>query len=226
MYEEVLDADRCPYNVCSISFALARTFIGQHHYAKGMANAMTAGYGLFDGNHMIGALVFQNASSEAARATVFGGDYRPHITDLHRLVILDVTPRNAESWFIAQCLRRLKKAKPHIWGILSFADPSAGHCGTIYQATNAVYSGLTAAGKPIYVDGDGRQRHSRQCGKNVGVAEAARRGWTAKANSPKHRYCLLTPDHRRHRKELNGLLRLENLPYPRPQSTNNGKATH
>ena len=61
-----------------------------------------------------------------------------HVHELNRLVV-DKQPRNVLSWFVAECLRRLP---PMI--VVSFADTEQGHHGYIYQATNWIYTGLSA----------------------------------------------------------------------------------
>ena len=129
-----------------------------------MANTMTEGYGLFEGRHLRGVLVFQTPCCENVRASVFGPDDRDRVTELHRLVLVDDTPRNTESYFIASACACLKRARPGLHAVLTFADPSAGHLGIIYQASNAAYSGLTKPRRARYGDPDGRLRHRRQCG--------------------------------------------------------------
>ncbi|MEV7775380.1 hypothetical protein [Kitasatospora sp. NPDC086791] len=63
-------------------------------------------------------------------------------------------PANSESWFLARCFEDLLAAG--VRGVVSFADPvprrdaagrlvAVGHVGTIYQATNGVYTGRAAA---------------------------------------------------------------------------------
>ena len=209
------------YDVKRIDYATAKAFICQHHYAKGCQRTTTAAYGLFEREWLIGVLMFACPCSEAVRSKPFGPEYRDHVTELHRLAILDVTPKNTESWFIARCLNKLKEDRPHIWAVPSFADPTFGHVGTIYQATNALYYGQGKRER-FYVDASGRIRHKRQCGRNIGPEEAAELGWTPKVMLPKHRYCFLLPDNRRHRAELQDRLTFEGAPYPKANVSANG----
>jgi len=120
---------------------------------------------------------------------------------LHRLHILDVTPRNTESWFISRCLKELKKIKPKIWAVLSFADKTEGHEGIIYKATNAYRLGSTGRAK-FYIDQEGRLRHPRQNGVNITESTAAEIGWKTVMRDAKNRYMWLLPDNKRHKKEL------------------------
>lgn len=209
------------YKVERLSLADARPFFVRNHYCHGCGNAPAAIYGLRDGRCLIGALMFQRPGSEATCAQVFGVGAKLAVTGLHRLCILDVTPRNTESWFIARCLRLLKEDRPQFKAVLTFADPSAGHVGTIYQASNARYYG-TGKREKRFTAGDGSRRSRRQCGVNLSDAEAEARGWTVAFDPPKHRYCLLVPEDASERRVLQTELRLAAAPYPKHDVTCNG----
>lgn len=214
------DYDPLSYSVRPIDFKTAREFVVQNHYSKGMTNNTSGAFGLFDKAFLIGVLSFSTPCSENVRGSVFGQDWKDRVTELSRLVILDVTPPNAESYFIARCLNQLKQDRPDLWAVVSFADPSAGHLGIIYQASNGLYYGQSTT-STAYLDTDGRLRHRRQCGRNISVSEAISRGWTPSARQGKHRYCFFLPDNRRHRNELLDRTLLARRPYPKG-STNNG----
>lgn len=170
-------------------------------------------WGLFAGETLIGVCAFATPNSENVRSSVFGPEYKQHVTELHRLVILDVTPTNTESWFIARALRGLKQYRPGIWAVLSFADSTEGHNGTIYQATNALFTGTTSRAR-FWRDPTGRLRHPRQNGHNVTPAEAKEMGWKPEMREAKRRYLFLLPDDRRHKKTLVSLLKQTPMPYP------------
>jgi hypothetical protein len=63
--------------------------------------------------------------------------------ELSRLWVSDEMPRNTESWFIAQTIRWLRKNRPDVELLVSYADPSRGHQGTIYKAANWKPDGKT-----------------------------------------------------------------------------------
>lgn len=215
------EEDRIAYGVVPLPFKVARDFVQEHHYAKGCHNGPTLSVGLIDGPCLIGVLMFATPCSENVRASVFGPDRRHCVTELHRLVVLDVTPRNTESWFIARSLSLLRSECPHIDAVVSFADETYGHTGIIYQASNAYYYG-TSPGQRAYLDPTGRLRHKRQCGHNVTREEAAERGWETIQTGRKHRYCLLMDRGKRHARGLRGSLRLERYDYPRPLGVTRG----
>jgi hypothetical protein len=63
--------------------------------------------------------------------------------ELARLYIEDVTPKNTETWFISRAIRLIAKNRPDVELLVSYADPSAGHSGTIYRAGNWIADGRT-----------------------------------------------------------------------------------
>lgn len=205
----------CGWEVRPVAFATARTFVEEHHYAKGMHNGPTALFGLWDGEALLGVVAFATPCSEAVRSSVFGPEHKGRVTELSRVVLLDAAPHNSESFFVSRALGLLKERRPDIWAVLSFADTAHGHVGTIYQATNLWYAGRSKSAQH-FIDAEGRIRHRRQCGTNITTAEALARGWTPGRSGVKHRYIASLPDDRRHEKALANLLQLQRItPYPK-----------
>ncbi len=85
----------------------------------------------------VGTCVYAMPPREAAKR--YGGE----TWELARLWIEDKVPRNGETWFIAQSIRYIKKHFPTVEVLVSYADPSAGHAGTIYKAANWIADGRT-----------------------------------------------------------------------------------
>ena len=179
----------------------AREYIIRHHYSRGCHNRPSPTYGLFDKDALIGVIAFAMPCSERVRSSVFGETLKGSVIELHRLHILDCTPKNTESWFISRALKMLKAERPDINAVITFSDTSEGHTGVVYRATNAYSIGST--GRIVfYRDTSGRLRHPRQCGKNITRAEAGRRGWTPEVRASKNRFLYLLADNKRHKKEL------------------------
>lgn len=189
------------YEVKRIATKPAREYIKKNHYSHGCHNGPSPCYGLFDGDNLIGVLMFATPCSENVRASVFGPEHKDWVTELHRLHILDVTPKNAESYFIARCLKLLKKDKPEIKAVLSFSDRTEGHDGTIYKATNAYRVGSTGSAT-FFIDADGRLRHPRQNGVNITKSMAAERGWEPAKRAAKNRYLYLLPASKAEKRRL------------------------
>jgi len=200
------------YTISRIKAAVAKPFVIEHHYSHGIHNGPMT-WGLFDKEELIGVIAFATPSSENVRRSVFGENYKDSVTELHRLVILDCTPKNTESWFISRALKALKEERPKYNAVLSFADPTEGHLGTIYQATNAIFTGTSSPAR-FYIDETGRLRHPRQNGHNVTRAEANARGWTVTNRLGKYRYLYLLGN-KRERHYMKTKLLLPSLEYPK-----------
>ena len=138
-------------------------FIEKHHYSHNVNGVQSLyHYGLFtEGNFglpkMIGAMMYAHPSMPATAAK-----YNPINPDkcleLRRLVCIDDTPKNTESYFIGQSFKLLKR-DTDMEVIVSFADQHHGHTGVIYKATNFDYLGETGKGRILMVDG--KEMHSR-----------------------------------------------------------------
>ena len=206
---EALNMDR--YSVRQIPGGVGKSFIRQYHYSHSCHNGPMC-WGLFDGDELIGVCAFATPGSENVRRSVFGPGRESEVTELHRLVVLDVTPKNTESWFVARAMRGLLEYRPNIRAILSFADETEGHRGVIYQALNAIYCGTTGRSR-FWRDPEGRLRHPRQGGHNVTPEEASEMGWVSEMRDAKHRYLFLVGS-KTQRRASRGRLLLEQKPYP------------
>lgn len=189
------------YQVKRIKAKTAKEYIKKNHYSHGCHNGPSPCYGLFDGENLIGVMMFATPCSENVRSSVFGEEHKDWVTELHRLHILDVTPKNTESWFISRCLKELKKDKPNIKAVISFSDSTEGHDGIIYKATNAYRLGTTGKAT-FFIDQNGRLRHPRQCGVNITKEEAERLGWKPCKRGAKNRYLYLLPSSKAEKRKL------------------------
>ena len=135
-----------------------QSFIEKWHYSHSTNGVQhTQCFALFDGMTMIGAMMYAHPSMPATAAK-----YNPinpeKCLELRRLVCIDDTPTNTESYFIGQTFKWLKKNTDKEV-IVSFADQHHGHTGVIYKATNFDYLGETSKGRILMVDG--KEMHSR-----------------------------------------------------------------
>ena len=189
------------YEVRPLAQNVAKEYITNHHYTHGCHNAPGPCYGLYEDDRLIGALLYANPCTDAVRKSVWGPEMKESVIELHRLYIEDGTPRNTESWFIMQCQKRLHEDRPEIKGVLSFADSTEGHVGTIYKATNFHFVGKTSP-TYFYVDETGRLRHPHQNSKNVTKKQAEQLGWKRVRRQAKFRYLQILADDRRERRML------------------------
>ena len=138
-------------------------FIEKHHYSHNVNGVQSLyHYGLFtEGNFglpkMIGAMMYAHPSMPAT-AKKYNPINPDKCLELRRLVCIDDTPKNTESYFIGQTFKLLKR-DTDMEVIVSFADQHHGHTGIIYKATNFEYLGETSKGRILMVDG--KEMHSR-----------------------------------------------------------------
>jgi hypothetical protein len=116
-------------------------FIEAHYLGK-WPGVVVLILGLFDGDTPIGCIVFSLPPRETY--TRYGV---PLVWELGRLFIIDDTPKNAETWFISRSIAYIRKFRRDVKCLVSYADPSVGHQGTIYQAGNWIDDGRTDQGR-------------------------------------------------------------------------------
>lgn len=127
-------------------------FIEHWHYSENV-NGLTTDYcfKLLDtNNNIIGAMIY----GKIAMANVWKkyAEQESDLTELKRLCCIDNTPKNTESFFIGYTLRWLKK-NTDIKTVISYADTTYSHEGTIYKASNFKYAGMTSKGRVIMYNG-------------------------------------------------------------------------
>jgi len=106
---------------------------------------------------------------------------------LSRLVVVPGEPTNAASILIGACIREIRRRRQ--WPLLvTYADQSQGHTGTIYRATNWTYAGLTKP-EPRWVDQEGRQV-SRLATKSRTAAEMTALGYRMSGKFAKHKFTM------------------------------------
>ena len=200
------------YSVKKIKMAVAKEYMCKNHYTHGCHNAPNPCYGLYEYGKLIGAIAFSQPCSENVRSSIWGKEFKNRVIELHRLHIMDTTPRNTETWFMSRCFEMLKQDKPEIKGIISFSDTTEGHIGTIYKAMNFYFVGKTSSAT-FYRDQEGRLRHPRQNGVNISKEEALTRGWTIEHRRAKNRYLYLLPENKREKRTLLKTCRYDVLHY-------------
>jgi len=109
----------------------------QKHYAKRMCPISYA-FGLYDSGELIGVVTYGMPASSALRIGLCGEKWIDNVIELNRLCC-DNKP-NSASFLVGRSLRMLPK--PLI--VVSYADTEQGHVGYVYQATNFIYTGLSA----------------------------------------------------------------------------------
>ena len=175
----------------------ARPYIATHHYSKTMPDSTTDVFmGFYDGV-FAGVCVFGMGTGKGQYYRLLpdlqDGEYR----ELTRLWSPDGMPKNTESRLISEAIKLLPKK---VRLLLSYADPSEGHQGSVYQATNWYFIGKTGGGNKM-VDKTGKVLHSRltsiykmrhpEYSHLKGEEIMKIYGWKYIENAPKYRYIFL-----------------------------------
>lgn len=154
-----------------------KAFVLAHHYSRSYP-AVKVQFGLYDtadgGRRLNGVAAF-GVPVNTAVLTKPLPELRPFTESVEcsRFVLLDECPGNTASWFLARCFDLL--LAQGVRGVVSFADPvprrtasgllvMPGHVGTIYAATNALYTGRATA-RTVKLLPDGTVFHDRTAQK-------------------------------------------------------------
>ena len=187
-----------------ISHAQARKIIEKYEYLGTYCNAPVFAHGIYFDNHLAGCVVFGAPSPPVVAVSVIGKEMSNRVIQLARGACVHWAHPHSASMLIASAL---KSAAAKGYGCaVAFADPDAGEIGTVYQATNWIYCGMTAK-RPDYFDASGRRMvgHFKK-GDTSKLIKAER--------TRKHRYVFLMGD-KKQRKFLRSLLNWQPAPYPK-----------
>jgi hypothetical protein len=196
-----------------VSPSVVRPLMEQYHYLHSMPAAARCCYGVYLDGTLQGGVVFTSGARHGHRLLVAAKSQE--VATLARLWLSDELPTNSESRVLGIVLRDLRRTTT--WkALLSYADPAAGHVGTIYQATGWTYLGETAGETYVRLS-DGHLHHPRSVYSRYGsnriphlraTGVAARREFVG----GKHRYAYLLDS------AWSWRLRGAGQPYPQPPS--------
>ena len=200
------------YFIEQISYAEAMQIVVEKHYLHRKAPCSIA-FGLFhfeDPLTCLGVVVYGTPASSSLRKGLCGEEHVENVYELTRLWVDDTVPKNGESFLIGNTLRKLDKEI-----IVSFADTEQNHLGIVYQATNWIYTGLSAKRTDWTVEGIEKHGHTwADKYSAVEMRELFGDSFSLKQRSRKHRYIFINANKGR-KKYLLKLLRYKLEPYPK-----------
>lgn len=210
------------FKVDFIPYSEVREWLLYKHYAHRIP-PVNYSFGLYRDGFLEGVLTFGRPYAPSLIKESFGGEYQDEFLELNRVVVNDGLPKNVLSFFVTQCLKMLPK--PMV--VVSYADSKQGHHGYIYQATNWLYTGLSAPFMDYMVKGC-EGMHQASVLDRVGRSD--KDGHLDKVKllkevygeenvymverSRKHRYYYLHGD-KRQVKRMRKLLKYPVVPYPK-----------
>ena len=179
------------------------------HYSKSMpSNAV--GYSVFnDDGEWCGCILFALGANPCINT-----DLNINKKEVIELVRVALNGKHGKtSMAVAIALRLIKKHIPYLKAIVSYADENQGHLGTIYQATNWIYTGEYARENGIHINGKTTHRRTVNSRYNTSSLEWIRENIDSSAHiikgKPKHKYYYL------YDKSLMGILKDRQKPYPK-----------
>lgn len=183
---------------------LAYPFILDIHYAHRLPSISYA-YGLYEGAELIGICTYGSPPSNALCVGIMGKEHKTKVLELNRLC-LTYNRKNEASFLISNSIRLLPKNKC----IVSYADTAQKHSGIVYQATNWLYTGLSAKRVDWVVKGL-EHKHSKTISDGMTlktIKEKYGDDFYYRERSRKHRYVYFHGS-KTEKKQL-----LKNLKYP------------
>jgi len=197
------------YSVRKISNSTAQDIVIENHYLHRRAPCSVA-FGLFRGDEIRGVVMYGTPSSAPLRSGIAGKEYAKDVAELTRLWLADDVPKNGESFLIGATV---KKAGKKI--VVSYADTSQNHLGVVYQASNFLYTGLSAKRTNWTVKGV--NAHCQTLADKYdakSIREKFGDSFTLEPRPRKHRYVWLNGS-KAEKKRIRAALRYPVKPYPK-----------
>jgi len=199
---------------------LAREYIATYHYTRLFPDSTRNTFIGKYGESLAGIITFGTGCGMNIFRSLIPNISASSVRELTRLWSPDGLPKNTESKLIMESIKKLPN---EVKLIVSFADPAHNHIGTIYQATNFYYCGMSNTGKQI-IDKNGQIFHPRNIGiyklrhpeyKELSTNDIMNiYGWKYVSGNGKHRYVLLRGTHKE-KKEMYKQIKEKIQPYPK-----------
>jgi hypothetical protein len=205
------------WSVHQISFNDVEPWLLKKHYAKRIPPIEYA-FGAFDEKSLIGIVTYGTPVSSNLRNGICGEKYSENVLELNRLCC--DTIKNLASFLVAQSFRLIPS--PRV--IVSFADTKQGHIGYIYQATNFIYTGLSAKRSDWKIKGQEHLHGATIADKFRGVenrSQALRNKYGndfySEDRPRKHRYIYFIGS-KKQKQQMKSCLKYTIQPYPKGET--------
>ncbi len=194
------------------TYPAAKYAVENWHYSKRMPMPPIVRVGVWEGGKYIGCVLFARGASHN-----LGQPYGLKQTECAELVRVALTSHaHPVTRIVAIAIKFLRTNSPGLRLIVSFADPSEGHHGGIYQGGGWTYAGQSAS-EWQYLH-DGRWKHHREVtsgafGNARAVADISK--LPKRAMPGKHRYLM----------PLDAAMRAQIVPLSKPYPKRPGTST-
>lgn len=173
------------WEVRDAPFKEGRDMVVRHHYSQGGSNTFVYMHGLYhkDSGNLCG-VAWWLPPTRVACESVNKAEWK-RVLSLTRLVVLPEVPKNACSFLLARSVK-LIAADSRFVSLVTYADESQNHEGTIYKAANWEYVGRTGP-YPRWVNAEGMQVACKAT-TNRTKAEMEALGHIKQGSFHKHKY--------------------------------------
>lgn len=185
----------------------------EKHYAKRIPQIMHS-FGLYIDGALKGVVTYGIPASPALCMGICGKEYSDKVLELNRLCLME-NNKNESSFLVSHSIQLLPK--PTI--VVSYADTSQGHVGYVYQATNFLYTGLSANRVDWTIKGM-EHKHSKTISDGMtleSIKEKYGDDFYYTERSRKHRYIFFHGS-KTDKKIMRKLLKYNIEPYPKGNS--------
>jgi hypothetical protein len=193
--------------VKQVTAKYARPYIAYNHYTKTFPDSTKYTFAGYINGKIAGIITYGMGVGKNQYLSLLSDLENGEYLELTRLWSPDGFPKNTETKLISQSIKMLP---PEVRLVMSFADGSRGHVGTIYQASNFYFCGMSGGGRMMVTE-DGFEQHTRLLGiykmrhpktygkmKNEEIMEEL--GLRYIKSAPKYRYVLLTSKDKKQKK--------------------------
>lgn len=185
----------------------------EKHYAKRIPQIMHS-FGLYVNGALKGVVTYGIPASPSLCMGICGKEYSDKVLELNRLCLME-NNKNESSFLVSHSIQLLPK--PTI--VVSYADTSQGHVGYVYQATNFLYTGLSANRVDWTIKGM-EHKHSKTISDGMtleSIKEKYGDDFYYTERSRKHRYIFFHGS-KTDKKIMKKLLKYNIKPYPKGNS--------
>ena len=193
---------------------MAVRFLLPKHYS-GRKPIISRAFGWYDSSertdeHLKAVCTFGKPASPWLCIGICGKQHSSEVYELNRLCRTEDWGKPL-SYFVAQCLKRLKREN---WIIVSYSDTGMNHHGYIYQACNFLYTGCTKERTDKYTPEGKHGRHYQDYEKTDEINKYR------KIRTAKHRYVYFCSYDKKKRQEWLRDLKYPICPYPKGDNSN------
>lgn len=168
--------------VAPCSYEAAKYAVQTWYYTATMPCGKLVKHGVWENEQFVGVIIYGRGATQQ-----LGQPYGLDITECCEMVRMSMnTHVTPTSRILGVSLKLLKKSNPGLRLVVSFADGSVGHDGTVYKASNWVYLGETAPSTIYLVEGE--WVHGRECSHAIRRTGRPRSDFERKKVPGKHRF--------------------------------------